>query len=98
MPHLHIAEFKEIEFPAEEDGVSFNFIAENINHNEEKLISVTVEEDDFFLLVKFAHFSSERDIGAMARPRRQHVAFERRADQEQITQQVERLVPHRLVG
>jgi tRNA (guanine-N7-)-methyltransferase len=52
MPHLHISEFKEIEFPSEQDGVSFNFIADNINHNEEKLISVTVEEDDFFLLVK----------------------------------------------
>ncbi|MEK6658732.1 MAG: tRNA (guanosine(46)-N7)-methyltransferase TrmB [Campylobacterota bacterium] len=52
MPHLHIAEFKEIEFPSQYDGVSFNFIAENANHKEEKLISVTVDEDKFFLLVK----------------------------------------------
>ncbi len=52
MPHLHISEFKEIEFPSQEDEVSFNFIAENINHNEERLISVTVEGNDFFLLVK----------------------------------------------
>ncbi|QOY55541.1 tRNA (guanosine(46)-N7)-methyltransferase TrmB [Candidatus Sulfurimonas marisnigri] len=52
MPHLHISEFKEIEFPLSEDGVSFNFIADNINHDEEKLISVTLDGDDFFLLVK----------------------------------------------
>ena len=51
MPHLHISEFKEIEFPSQEDGVSFNFIADNANHEEEKLISVTVDEDEFFLLV-----------------------------------------------
>ncbi|HEY9203886.1 MAG TPA: tRNA (guanosine(46)-N7)-methyltransferase TrmB, partial [Sulfurimonas sp.] len=52
MPHLHIKEFKEIEFPSVSDGVSFNFIADNANHKEEKLISVTVEDDDFFLLLK----------------------------------------------
>lgn len=52
MPHLHIQEFKEIEFPSHNDGVSFNFIADNANHKEEKLISVTVEDDEFFLLLK----------------------------------------------
>ncbi|MCW8954976.1 MAG: tRNA (guanosine(46)-N7)-methyltransferase TrmB [Sulfurimonas sp.] len=52
MPHLHIEKFKEITFPSEHDGVSFNFIADNINHNNEKLIAVTVEGDDFFLLLK----------------------------------------------
>jgi len=52
MPHLHIAEFKEIEFPSQNDGVSFNFIADNISHEKERLISVTVDEDNFFLLVK----------------------------------------------
>ncbi len=52
MPHIHIEEFKEIEFPSSYDGVSFNFIADNVGHKEEKLISVTVDEDTFFLLVK----------------------------------------------
>ncbi|MDD5373857.1 MAG: tRNA (guanosine(46)-N7)-methyltransferase TrmB [Sulfurimonas sp.] len=52
MPHLHIKEFKEIEFPSQYDGVSFNFIADNANQKEERLISVTVDEDEFFLLVK----------------------------------------------
>lgn len=52
MPHLHIAEFKEVEFPSVNDGVTFNFIADNANHDEERLISVTLDDDDFFLLVK----------------------------------------------
>lgn len=52
MPHLHIEKFKEIEFPKVVDSVRFNFIASNIHHADEKLISVTVEEEDFFLLVK----------------------------------------------
>ena len=52
MPHLHISEFKEIAFPSEDNGVSFNFIADNANHNEERLIAVTLDNDDFFLLVR----------------------------------------------
>lgn len=51
MPHLHIVEFKEVEMPSAKDGVSFNFIAKNASYEEEKLISVTVDEDNFFLLV-----------------------------------------------
>jgi len=52
MPHLHIEEFKEINLPANCDGVSFNFIAKNANHDDEKLIAVTLDDDEFFLLVK----------------------------------------------
>ncbi len=52
MPHLHIDKFKEIKFPTVQDGVTFNFIAKNANHNDEKLISVRVEDDEFFLLVR----------------------------------------------
>ena len=52
MPHLHIEKFKEIEFPFQKDGVSFNFIANNVNHKEERLISASYENDDFFLLLK----------------------------------------------
>ncbi len=52
MPHLHIEKFQEIEFPKLVDEVSFNFIASNIHHCDEKLVSVTVEDEDFFLLVK----------------------------------------------
>jgi tRNA (guanine-N7-)-methyltransferase len=52
MPHLHIKEFKEINFPQSHNEVSFNFMAKNAKHNNETLISVSVDEDDFFLLVK----------------------------------------------
>lgn len=52
MPHLHIEKFKEIEFPKLVDDVKFNFIASNANHLEERLISVSVESEEFFLLVK----------------------------------------------
>jgi len=51
MPHLHIDKFKTIEFPKTQDGISFNFLAKNPNHEEEKLISATMDGDDFFLLV-----------------------------------------------
>jgi len=43
MPHLHIKEFKEISLPQKIDEVAFNFIANNANHSDEKLISTTVE-------------------------------------------------------
>ena len=52
MPHLHIKEFKEIPFPTTEDGVRFNFLAKNTNHTDDKLISTTIEGEDFFLLVR----------------------------------------------
>ena len=52
MPHLHIEEFKQIDFPQVYDEVHFNFMASNAKHEDEKLISPTVEGEDFFLLVK----------------------------------------------
>ena len=52
MPHLHIETFNDIEYPQSIDGVTFNFIVENVNHNGEHLIAVNVDEDDFFLLMK----------------------------------------------
>ena len=52
MPHLHIEKFKEIDFPCSSDGVTFDFIAKNVNHEDEGLISVTVDDDKFFLVVK----------------------------------------------
>jgi len=52
MPHLHIEKFNEIEYPQVHNEVNFNFIATNANHEDEKLISVSVEGEDFFLLVK----------------------------------------------
>ncbi|OIP57716.1 MAG: tRNA (guanosine(46)-N7)-methyltransferase TrmB [Helicobacteraceae bacterium CG2_30_36_10] len=50
MPHLHIEKFNEISFPQSWDEVTFNFIAKNVHHSNETLISVSVENDSFFLL------------------------------------------------
>jgi len=52
MPHLHIKEFKEVELPSQYDGVHFSFLANNANEAKEKLIAVSLEDDDFFLLVR----------------------------------------------
>lgn len=68
MPHLHIEKFKEIEFPCKVDEVTFNFIASNHNHNNEKLISVKIDEDDFFLLVKEEENKSLLKSDKLTRP------------------------------
>ena len=52
MPHLHIKEFKEIDLPLRYDDVTFNFIADNATRKDEKLISTSYENEEFFLLVK----------------------------------------------
>ncbi len=52
MPHLHIEKFESIEFPQTIDGVDFNFMVQNANHDKEWLISTTIDEEKFFLLVK----------------------------------------------
>jgi len=52
MPHLHLEKFSEISFPQSYDKVDFNFIAKNANHDDEVLISVKVEDDQFFLVLK----------------------------------------------
>ena len=68
MPHLHIEKFKEIEFPQSYEGVEFNFIAENSNHSDEKLISVKVENDEFFLLLKAEENRSLLKSDKLTRP------------------------------
>ena len=68
MPHLHIEKFKEIEFPASYDEVSFNFIASNANAQDEKMISVSVEGEDFFLLVKEEENRSLLKTDKLTRP------------------------------
>ena len=68
MPHLHIEKFKEIEFPHTEDGVTFDFIAKNINHDDEQLISVNVDGDGFFLIVKKEDAKSLLKSDKLTRP------------------------------
>ena len=53
MPHLLLKEFKSIDLPVEADGLRFNFIASNLNFENEKLISVREKDgSEFFLVVK----------------------------------------------
>jgi len=52
MPHLHVKEFKKVDFPCQEDGVKFDFIAKNINRDDEELISATIDGESFFLIQK----------------------------------------------
>ena len=68
MPHLHIQKFHEVEFPQVYDEVSFNFLAQNANHEDEKLISVTVEDEDFFLLVKVEESRNLLKTDKLTRP------------------------------
>ncbi len=68
MPHLHIEEFKEISYPAQENDVVFHFVASNANHADEKLISVSYDGDDFFLLVKVEENRSLLKSDKLTRP------------------------------
>ena len=68
MPHLHIEKYKDIEYPNSHDEVSFNFIAQNVKHDDEKLIAVSVEDDDFFLLVKDEESKSLLKSDKLTRP------------------------------
>ena len=52
MPHIHIKAFKPVTLPATEGEASFHFMADNVVHSDEHLISTTLEGKEFFLLVK----------------------------------------------
>jgi len=68
MPHLHIEKFKEITYPQTHNEVVFNFAAKNSNYDEELLISVSVDGDDFFLLVKEEETKSLLKSDKLTRP------------------------------
>ena len=68
MPHLHIEEFKEIEFPASYDGVEFSFISTNANNENEKLISVRYEDEDFLLLTRLDEHKKLLKTDKLTRP------------------------------
>ncbi len=68
MPHLHIEKFKEISYPSSHNDVAFNFCATNTNAENEKLISVSVEGEDFFLLVKIEDNRSLLKTDKLTRP------------------------------
>lgn len=69
MPHLHIEEFKEVEFPCSKGDVSFKFIANNAKQDRnEKLIAVKVEDDEFFLLAKNENTKTLLKTDKLTRP------------------------------
>ena len=68
MPHLHIKEFKAVDLPLVEDDVAFLFMAQNENHQDEKLIAVHYEHEDFFLLVKEEEGRSLLKTDKLTRP------------------------------
>ena len=94
MPHLHIKEFKEIKLPYQEESVYFNFIAQNVNNTDEKLISTTYESEDFFLLVKEEENRSLLKTDKLTRPasiynvHRSLLAYAKAADLEVIASNV----------
>lgn len=52
MPHIHIRSFNRVPLPAKKDNVSFHFMASNVAHDDEHLIAASIDEKEFFLLVK----------------------------------------------
>jgi len=52
MPHIHIEEFKSLEYPHTIEDVTFNFQADNIEHDDESLISTSIDDKEFFILLK----------------------------------------------
>ena len=52
MPHIHIKAFNPAALPAEQDNIKFHFMADNVLHSDEHLISTSVDDKEFFLLVK----------------------------------------------
>ncbi|MBU1643062.1 tRNA (guanosine(46)-N7)-methyltransferase TrmB [bacterium] len=52
MPHIHIRSFNRVSLPAVKDNVSFHFMASNVAHDDEHLISTSIDEKEFFILVK----------------------------------------------
>ncbi len=52
MPHIHIKSFTPITLPAKQENVDFHFMASNIAHTDEHLIATTLDDKEFFLLIK----------------------------------------------
>lgn len=68
MPHVHIETFKTMPMPAEAQECRFDFIATNTEHDDEHLIATTVEDKQFFLLVKEGEKSSLIKSDKITRP------------------------------
>lgn len=72
MPHLHVASFKIPDFPVTENGVTFEYIAENTNRDDEKLIAARIEDKSFFLLLKDLNNKTLLKADKLSRPSPTH--------------------------
>ncbi len=52
MPHIHVSAFKRMPLPAASGNCRFDFIATNVEYDDEHLVATSVEGKPFFLLVK----------------------------------------------
>jgi tRNA (guanine-N7-)-methyltransferase len=52
MPHIHIKSFNPVALPAKKDNVDFHFMASNVAHKDEHLIATSIDDKEFFLLIK----------------------------------------------
>ena len=73
MPHLHIESFKHPEFPFAVDGVTFEYLADNVLHDDEKLIAASVDGKSFFLLLKTLKDKTLLKADKISRPSPTHL-------------------------
>ena len=52
MPHIHIKSFNPVALPAKKDNVDFLFMASNVAHKDEHLVATSIDDKEFFLLIK----------------------------------------------
>ncbi len=52
MPHIHIKSFNPVDLPMQKESVDFHFMASNVIHKDEHLVATTIDDKEFFLLIK----------------------------------------------
>ena len=52
MPHIHIKSFTPVTLPAKSGNVNFHFMASNVVYKDEHLIATSIDDKEFFLLIK----------------------------------------------
>ncbi|RLA72327.1 MAG: tRNA (guanosine(46)-N7)-methyltransferase TrmB [Epsilonproteobacteria bacterium] len=73
MPHIHIKEFKPLSMPAKHDGIAFEYMATNVNHQDEHLIATNSNGKDFFLLFKEGTSKNLLKSDKISRPSSTHL-------------------------
>ena len=73
MPHIHIKEFKPLPLPAQRDGITFEYMATNVNHTDEHLIATNADSKDFFLLFKEGTSKNLLKSDKISRPSSTHL-------------------------